>query len=168
MPRAYVGHRPHTFPFPEDTPSVCLFRTENAETSITHYAYIALEWAGGRRKLEWPPSTLSCPHRLFGLASKERGRGSICSPSSIEYRYSPSLSPSSPFLPFLLKTLCRICVFVLPCVALPHMPSFPSPRLSIRSLLRRRNFSPARSPICISYRIVSYYIPIRISLLRRG
>jgi len=109
-----------------------------------------------------PPASSYSLH-LFGLASKERereGQYLFVLHTSIDYRYSPSPSPSSPFLPFFFS-FSKICVgFVfLFSSALRHhnMPLFPSPRLSIRSLLPQRNLLPSRSPVCISYRSVLYY-----------
>jgi len=110
-----------------------------------------------------PPASSYSLH-LFGLASKEREGWAIFvrSPYSIEYRYSPSPSPSSPFFFntffFLFQKICVGFVFLFSSALRHHnMPSFPSPRLSIRSLLPQRNLLPSRSPVCIPYRSVLYY-----------
>jgi len=91
----------------------------------------------------------------------ERGRGSICS-FSILYRISLFPFPFavvSVFTFFFFSSKnCVGFVFLFSSVLRHHnMPSFPSPRLSIRSLLPQRNLLPSRSPICISYRSVLYY-----------
>jgi hypothetical protein len=58
---------------------------------------------------------------------KEREREGQClihSPSSIEYRYSPSPSPSSVFLRLFFEKFVLDCVLLFLCVAAsPHMPS---------------------------------------------
>jgi hypothetical protein len=160
--------------FPEDTPLsacsfVCLSRTENGYTHNILNAYNS-PWSGpvdgviGERHL----AALSCSFRCSGLLQRgERGRGSVCS-FSILYRISLFPFPFAVVCVFTFsKNLCRIVFF--PCVASPHMPSsfsfssfFTSPRLSIRSLLPSKRPRPLVAPY--PYRIVPYYITIRILL----
>jgi hypothetical protein len=57
MPRAY-GHRLHTFLFSK-IPRLSVFSGLKTHKHPTpHYVYIALEWTGGRRKVEIGPRLL--------------------------------------------------------------------------------------------------------------
>lgn len=99
--------------------------------------------------------------RVYFKGEREGGAVFVRSPSSIEYRYSLSRSPSSVFLlsfSFSKKKLCRL--FFLS-VASPRMPSFSnyfspfaSPRLSIYPLLPAKRPYPLVVPN--PYRIVPY------------
>ena len=108
-----------------------------------------------------PPASSYSLH-LFGLASKEREGGAVFVRSPYLYRLSLFPFPFAVVSVFtFFFSFSKICVgFVfLFSSALRHhnMPLFPSPRLSIRSLLPQRNLLPSRSPVCISYRSVLYY-----------
>jgi len=104
---------------------------------------------------------------FVGVRREREGQCFVRSPSTIEYRYSPSPSPSSTvFLPFFfLKNLCRI-VFCYSYALRHHIcaPLF----LFLLSFLRfaspldsliapSKETPPARSPVSISYRTVLYY-----------
>jgi len=138
---------------------VCLSWTENAYRNniIMHTHTQPLEWTGGWRILGSGRRLLCLilfVVRAYFKGEREGGAVFVRSPSSIEYRYSPSPSPLS----LLKNSVSDLFCFSR---ALRHhicpLISFASPRLSIRSLLRQRNLPPSRSPISKSYRIVLYY-----------
>ena len=167
MPRAYRHRLAAYIPLFSKIPRLSVFSGLKTHKHPTPTTYTQ-PWSGPVDDVNWrvAPVYLSCSLRLLGLGSKKRGRASICSPSSIEYRYSPSVSPSSPFSPFSFSKNSVGFVFLFSCALRHHMPSFPSPRLSIRSLLRQRNLLPARTHMhIVSYRTIFHTY---ISLLQRG
>lgn len=158
-----MGRRPHTPLFFRRYP-VCLSFPDRKRINTQYTQRIHSPWSGPVDDVNWraAPPTLSYSLHLFRLTSKEREGGAVFvrSPYSIEYRYSPSPSPSSPFLLYFLlfQKNCVRFVFLFSSALRHHnMPLFSSPRLSIRSLLPQRNLLPPRSPVCISYQSVLYY-----------
>jgi hypothetical protein len=91
---------------------------------------------------------------------KGERRGSTCSPSSIEYRYSPSVSPSSHFYPFFLSKNSVGFVFLFSRALRHHMPSF-SFASPLDSLIAPTNKPLDRSVShmhIVSYRTIFQYV----------
>jgi len=133
--------------------SVCLSLTENAYTHNTHNAYNS-PWSGPVDGVIWRAAPgcfvlFSSFVRDCFKGEREGGAVFVRSPSSIEYRYSPSPSPSSVFLLFfsskkLVSVLSSRCVTTYASFFFLFLFFFPSPRLASRST----HCSPQRDPTC--------------------
>lgn len=151
---------------------VCLSFPDRKRINTQYTQRIHSPWSGPVDDVNWraAPPTLSYSLHLFGLASKEREGGAVFvrSPYSIEYRYSPSPSPSSPFLLyffFFKKIVSDLCFcFLVRCVT-TICPYFL--RLASRFAHCSRKETSCHLVVPYAYRIDPYYITLRISTPQR-